>query len=52
MATSDNTQKNGDIPQHKRLAMGEDVTKGSQAKIPTGGGSKGNSGALSKAQKK
>jgi hypothetical protein len=52
MATSDTAQKTGDIPQHKRLAMGEDVTKGKQTSIPTGGASKGNRGALSQAQKK
>jgi hypothetical protein len=52
MATSDNAQKAGDIPQHKRLAMGEDVTKGKQTSIPTGGSPKGNRGALSQARKK
>jgi len=52
MATSDSTQKGMDVPQHKRLAMGEDVTKGKQASIPTGGASKGNRGALSQSQKK
>ena len=51
MAQTDNAQKGQDVPQHKRLAMGEDVTKGAQAKIPTGGGAKGTGGALSKAQK-
>ena len=51
MATTDNAQKGADVPQHKRLAMGEDVTKGTQAKIPTNGGSKTSGGALSKAQK-
>lgn len=52
MAQSDKAQTEGQIPQHKRLAMGEDVTKGRQATIPASGGSKGNSGALSQSQKK
>ena len=52
MATSDNEQKGVNVPQHKRLAMGEKLNGQSmQGKGTTSQTSKRTSGGLSNAKK-
>lgn len=52
MATSDNEQKGVNVPQHKRLAMGEKLNGQSmQGKGTTSQTSKRTSGGLSSAKK-
>lgn len=51
MATSDQEQKGINVPQHKRMAMGEKLT--GQSMQPTGGKSGGKpQGGLAQAKKK
>ena len=50
MATSDKEQMGVNVPQHKRLAMGEKLT--GQAMQPKGGDKKHPGGGLSGAKKK
>jgi len=51
MATSDQEQKGINVPQHKRLAMGEKLT--GQSMQPKGGsGGKKSGGGLANAKKK
>ena len=50
MATSDKEQMGINVPQHKRLAMGEKLT--GQAMQPKGGEGKKPAGGLSGAKKK
>jgi hypothetical protein len=49
LATSDQEQKSINVPQHKRIAMGEKLDGTS---MQPKGGSKPNGGALSQAKKK
>ncbi len=49
MATSDQEQKSVNVPQHKRIAMGEKLDGTS---LQPKGGSQTNGGALSQAKKK
>jgi hypothetical protein len=50
MATSDKEQMGVNVPQHKRLAMGEKLT--GQTMAPKGGDKKHQGGGLSGAKKK
>jgi len=50
MSTSDQEQKSINVPQHKRMAMGEKLT--GQAMQPKGGEGKKPAGGLSGAKKK
>lgn len=50
MATSDQEQKGINVPQHKRIAMGEKLT--GQSMQPKGGSQSRPAGGLSQAKKK